>query len=150
MQVQISLQSEVTASALVQDIQKYAGLDYAAIYSKNLNELRKFITVNIYFGPVSDTPTQYSSNKKLNWIQERFSLTFGLSVGDLSSNENSDIEGDNAYIYGIGFRLNKYFRINAGNMLYRSKTSGGMEDDFSVGASIDLTAFDALKGLVSK
>ena len=137
-----------TSTLSTSDLQKYAGIDYAALYVPNSEELRQFVLANIYWGSVDDSPA--ALNVKDRWFQSRFSLSVGWCVGDLSNNQNSDIDGNNAFAFGIGFRLNKYFRLSAGSMQYRSKSGGTLRGDPFFGISIDVTAFDALKGLVSK
>lgn len=137
-----------TSSLSTSDLQKYAGIDYAALYVPNSEELRQFVLANIYWGSVDDLPA--ALNVKERWFQSRISLSVGWCIGDLSNNQNSDIDGNNAFALGIGFRLNKYFRLSAGSMQYRSKADGSLRGDPFFGISIDVTAFDALKGLVSK
>jgi len=46
--------------------------------------------------------------------------------------------------------MNKYFRFSIGDMIYRSKDNGDLKGQIYYGVSIDLTAFEALSGLVSK
>lgn len=141
-------QSVPTTSVSISDLQKYAGIDYAALYVPDRDELRQFVVANIYYGSVDDTPNDLTG--VLDHLQSRVSLSIGWCVGDLSNNQNSDIDGNNAYALGIGYRINKYFRVSAGTMKYRSKADGALRGETFYGISVDLTAFDALKGLVSK
>lgn len=147
---EVSVVAEAQASALVQDLQRYAGLDIGTLYSPGAEELRSFMLVNIYFGAVDDKPLPLSTNQWLRTLQTRASLTVGYDLGDMSDNQDSDIDGDNAYALGLGFRLNKYFRLSGGKMYYRSKDSGRIEDDGFAAISLDITAFKALQSLVTK
>jgi len=41
-----------------------------------------------------------------------------MALKDISGASNSKVSSQNAFVYGLGVRLNKYFRISAGGMLY--------------------------------
>lgn len=137
-----------TTSTSTEELQKYAGIDYGVLYVPDADELRQFVLANIYLGSVDDSPTGLQG--WANHLQSRVSLTVGWSVGDLSNNTGSDIDGQNAYALGLGYRLNKYFRASIGTMKYRAKSDGALRGEMFYGLSVDLTAFEALKGLVSK
>lgn len=145
-------------SDLVSDLKKYAGFDLGALYAYRLSELRGFAMVNIYWGPVQlSTSAPKSKTGAGEWIRERFSLSFGVALKDISGATDSKISGENAFVYGIGFRLNKYFRLTAGGLLYRavlpaingstSPANGSLRQEFFVGPSIDVTAVSALKSI---
>lgn len=151
---QVSVKSELSVSTQVEDLQKYAGIDIGALYAPSIDEMRQFLMVNIYYGAIEDQPDALNSEKGLaifssNYWRSRLSLSAGMSTGDFSSNGNSDIKDDKAYALGLGFRLNKYFRIGFGAMLYRA-TDEKMKRKPYFSLSMDLTAFQALQGLVSK
>jgi len=99
--------------------------------------------VNVYpFGPV-DLDT--NGMALVNW-KSRFSIALGMSLGDLSTSAKSRIKGDNAFVYGLGYRINKYFRVSVGGMTYRDAGSGnGLLNELFIGPSIDLTALPGLK-----
>jgi hypothetical protein len=156
LQLQVVAGVDVTASvieaALIQDLQKYAGFDAGALYVPRLHELRGFFTVNIYpFGPVNLTPEGSIKSR------DRWSLTFGISTGDISggASDKSKIHGDNAFVYGVGYRINKYFRFTAGGLLYRTGLIDGvtgnltnkLRHEFMIGPSIDITALPGLKSI---
>jgi len=84
-QVQLNVDSAVTTSTLIQDIQKYAGFDIGAVYAPGIDELRKFMTVNIYWGAVDATPTTVEKIAYRQFWLSRTSLTLGKSLGDLSA-----------------------------------------------------------------
>jgi hypothetical protein len=139
-------------SAIVADLKKYAGFDVGALYAYRVNDLRSYAMVNIYLGPVSLKTSDEGPASKA-----RFSLAFGMAIKDLSGASSSKVSGENAFIYGIGYRLNKYFRLSVGGMLYRttlpavngttSPANGSLRNELFIGPSIDVTALPALKSI---
>lgn len=149
------------ATDVVCDLQKYAGFDVGALYSFRLSELRAFAVVHIYFGPIQlKTGGALPKPGAGEWLRQRTSLAFGMAVKDLSGSTNSKISGENAFVYGLGIRLNKYFRITAGGLLYRttlpaangstSPANGSLRHEFFIGPSIDVTALSALQSIFAK
>ena len=140
---QWSLGVQQDISSTTTDFDKYAGVDVGAVYVPRINELRQFFMVNVYpWGPVV-----LDSNGLMmrNWKQ-RTALAFGVSLGDLSSNANSRVKKENAFVYGLSYRINKYFRITAGGVLYRESAPGSrLLNEFAFGPSIDITALPGLK-----
>jgi len=156
-----------TADDITEDLKKYAGFDIGALYIPRLHELREFATVNIYFGSVSLHPSNGTSNgirsgSICSFFKERLSLTFGMAIKDISGGDTSKskIKGENAFAYGMGFRLNRYFRITTGGVVYRtqlpavngvpSPITNKLRHEFMIGPSIDVTAIPALKGIFAK
>ena len=148
-------------SDVVSDLKKYAGFDVGALYAYRLSELRSFAMVHIYLGPVqlkTDAPPLKPG--RCESIRERVSLAFGMALKDVSGASNSKISSENAFVYGLGVRLNKYFRLTAGGMLYRttlpavngvtSPANGTLRHEFFVGPSIDVTALPALQSIFAK
>ncbi len=148
-------------SDVVSDLKKYAGFDVGALYSYRLSELRSFAMAHIYFGPVqlkTDAPPPKPGAGE--WLRQRTSLAFGIALKDISGASNSKITSEDAFIYGLGFRLNKYFRISAGGMLYRTTlpavagtsnaANGTLRQEFFIGPSIDVTALSALQSIFAK
>jgi len=61
-------------------------------------------------------------------------------IADISGRTNSRIKGENAFVYGLGFRPNKHFRISCGALLFRSAgTDSKLRHEFYVGPAIDIT-----------
>jgi hypothetical protein len=149
------------ATDVVCDLQKYAGFDVGALYAPRLSELRSFAMVDVYLGPVQlrtgATPPKAGIGE---WLHQRVSLAVGVALKDLSGSTQSKISGENAFAYGLGFRLNKYFRITAGGLLYRttlpaengstSPANGSLRQEFFIGPSIDVTALSALQSIFAK
>jgi len=148
-------------SDMVSDLKKYAGFDVGALYAYRLSELRSFAIVHIYLGPVqlkTDAPAPKPGVGE--WLRQRTSLAFGMALKDLSGSTQSKISGQNAFVYGVGIRLNKYFRLTAGGMLYRtslpaangstSPANGSLRHEFFIGPSIDVTALPALQSIFAK
>jgi len=150
-----------TETDIVSDLKKYAGFDVGALYSPRLSELRTFAMVNIYFGSVQ-LKTDVPPPKPGFWpaLQQRVSLAFGMALKDISGASKSKITSEDAFVYGLGFRLNKYFRLGAGGLLYRttlpaangstSPANGTLRQEFFVGPSIDVTAISALQSIFAK
>lgn len=139
---------EMDATVDTSDLEKYAGFDVGAIYVPRIDELRQFFTVNVYpFGPVELGATGLLKGG----IRSRLSLAFGMSLGDFSSRQSSRISNENVFLYGIGYRLNKYFRVSAGAAVYReaSPRSGLLQEVF-VGPSIDITALPGLRQVFAR
>ncbi len=150
----LTVSAGTDAADVVSDLQKYAGFDVGALYAPQLNELRSFFTANIYFKPVELRTDDWS-------IWQRLSLTLGASIGDLSGRDTNKtrISGDNAFVYGLGFRLNKYFRLTVGGMLYRLKlpsadaanpADNSLKHAFFFGPSLDITALPGLTTIFAK
>jgi hypothetical protein len=139
---QLSQGVALTQSSTTQDINKYAGFDAGALYAPRINELRGYYMVHIYpFGPV-----ELAASGKLNAL-DRWSIALGESSGDLSSNGASRVKGDKAFVYGLGFRINKYFRVSTGGMVYRDTVGNRLLNEWFIGPSIDITALPGLKSV---
>ena len=145
----------------VSDLKKYAGFDVGALYAYRLSELRTFAMVHIYFGTVqlkTDAPPLKPGAGE--WLRQRLSLAFGMALKDISGASNSKVSSQNAFVYGLGVRLNKYFRISAGGMLYRTTlpavggvtgaANGTLRHELFIGPSIDVTALSALQSIFAK
>jgi hypothetical protein len=149
------------ATDVVCDLQKYAGFDVGALYAYRLNDLRSFAMVHIYFGPVQlktgAAPPKAGAGE---WLRQRASFALGMALKDISGSTASKVSGENAFIYGLGIRFNKYFRVTAGGMLYRtslpamngstSPANGTLRQEFFFGPSIDVTALSALQSIFAK
>lgn len=136
--------------ATVKYLEKYAGADVASLWIPRLDEMRAFAVLHLYWGPVELTPEQPAGGKA-EWLRQRFSLGFGYSLKNVSSSHDTKIRGNNVWFYGIGFRFNRYFRINAGGALYRGPAAeAGLRNDFLVGPSLDVTALQYFRNIFAK
>lgn len=119
----VSVQAGGSTTGSTAAIEKFAGFDYGAVYAPRINELRQFATMNIYAGSVTDDPAKPlcgDDKKKRCFVQQRVSLTLGITISDISGAAHSKIKGNNAFICGIGFTLNRYFRLAVGSAVFRS------------------------------
>ena len=137
---QLSQGVQLSQSSTTQDLNKYAGFDVGALYVPRISELREFNMVHIYpWGPV-----ELDTSGKILFL-ERWSIAVGASFGDLSSNGSSRVKSDKAFVYGLGFRINKYFRVTAGGLVYRDAVGNRLLNEGFIGPSVDITALSALK-----
>jgi hypothetical protein len=135
---------QLTQSSVTQDLTKYAGFDTGALHAPRINELRQFYLVHIYpWGPV-----ELNTGSKVPFAQ-RWSLAVGASGADFSVNPDSRIRNGKAFAYGLGFRLNKYFRVTAGAMVYRDAVTNRLASALCFGPSIDITALPGLTSIFS-
>jgi hypothetical protein len=137
---QLSQGVALSQSSTTQDLNKYAGFDAGALYAPRINELRGFYMVHIY--PTGPVELETSGHIR---IRDRFSIAFGESTGDLSSNGASRVKNDKAFVYGMGVRINKYFRLTVGGMVYRDAVGNRLLNEVFIGPSIDITALPGLK-----
>ena len=131
------------------DLEKYAGFDVGVLYTPRVDELRQYFMIHIYpTGTVELEPGKIRGGR----VRNRLSIAVGVSFGDVSSNENSRVKEENAFVYGVGCRLNKYFRVTAGGMVFRSSgaTQCSLCNEFFVGPSIDLTALPGLRQIFAR
>lgn len=123
------------------DICKYFGLDVGAHWLPARDELRKVITLNIYPGRVGRLPSEDT-----NW--NRLSVAVSYDVGDLSGNKQSAIRENHHYSIGMGYRLNRYFRVGTGLSLYRHGDDNDLRRALYLSLSVDLTGFKVIEDLV--
>lgn len=132
----------LSQSSTTQDLNKYAGFDAGALYAPRINELRGFYMVHIY--PTG--PVDLDTSGRIPFL-DRWSIAVGASTGDISSNGASRVKGDKAFVYGVGFRINKYFRVTAGGLLYRDAVGNRLLNELFIGPSIDITALPGLQSI---
>jgi hypothetical protein len=133
----------VDLSTSTPDLAKYAGFDAGAIYIPRIEELRQFFMVHVYpWGPVDLDTNGLAAIK--GW-KSRFSIALGASIGDISANSGSRVKNDKAFVYGVGYRINKYFRVSAGGAVFRDTKTFDLHNEAFIGPSIDLTALPGLK-----
>lgn len=153
--IQLGSHTRVTASfpalASTKYLEKFAGFDLASIWVPRLDEMRAFAVAHVYWGPVELTPAPARSVSKGEWLRERLSLALGFSLKNISSSHPSKIRGNNVWVYGLGFRLNRYFRVTAGGAIYRGTApDAGLRNDFFIGPSVDLTAIEYFRQIFAK
>ena len=125
---------QLTQSAVTQDLSKYAGFDAAALQSPRTNELKPFYLVHAYpWGPVDLETSGHVP------FAQRWSLAVGMSASAAQNNRE--------FVYGLGFRLNKYFHFTAGTMISRDPASGRLRGTFCFGPSIEITALPGLTSI---
>jgi hypothetical protein len=124
------------------DICKYFGLDVGAHWLPARDELRKVFTVNIYPDKVGRLPSEQFAT----W--ERLSVAVSYDVGDISGNNQSAIRDNHNYSIGIGYRLNRYFRVGTGLSLYRHADDNDLRRALYLSLSVDLTGFKVIEDLV--
>jgi hypothetical protein len=149
----IGVSAQQISSAEVKYLEKYAAVDVAALWVPRINELRGFALLNVYWGPVELTPpsSKQVDQGKREWLRERTSLVLGFSLKNISSSHASKIRGNNVWVYGLGFRINRYVRVSAGSAIYRGPAQdSGLRNDFFVGPSIDLTAIEYFKTIFAR
>jgi hypothetical protein len=139
---QLSEGVALSQSSTTQDLNKYAGFDAGALFAPRINELRGFYMVHIY--PTGPVELETSGHIR---FRDRFSIAFGESTGDLSSNGASRVKSDKAFVYGLGVRINKYFRFTVGSMVYRDTVGNRLLNEVFLGPSIDITALPGLKSV---
>lgn len=123
------------------DICKYFGLDVGAHWLPARDELRKVVTLNIYPGKVGRLPSDDT-----HW--NRLSVAVSYDIGDISGNNQSAIRDNHHYSIGMGYRLNRYFRVGTGLSLYRHGDDNDLRRALYLSLSVDLTGFKAIEDLV--
>ena len=153
----------VTASSGVKDFEKYAAVDLGVAWIPGIEELRSFVTVNIYLGPVEERP--YTKGIWKETLRQTISLTAGYAFADISGRNPQQglFRDNNAFLVGVGVRLNKYFRLIGGTAIYRrelltapaagtvsAELQGRLRTAAFLGGSIDVTALPNLRALFGK
>jgi hypothetical protein len=114
--------SETTAE--VSDLEYYAGFDVGALAVSDFGVV-PFFTVNMYIKRVE-------IDKDPRRVDEACSLSAGIAL------KTSDIPTDGVtYYVGVGYRLNKLFRITLGSSLYKTVDTKKLVGKASIGLSLD-------------
>lgn len=131
---QITPGIQLPQTAFTQDLTKYAALDAGVLQTPHFNDLRQFYLVHAYpWGPVGLETSGHVP------FAQRWSLAIGASPGTAGSGRE--------VVYGLGFRVNKYFHFTAGVMIRRDAASGRLSGSFCFGPSIDITAMPGLTSI---
>ncbi len=124
--------AKIDLAVVTAELEKYAGLDAGVLAAPRLGEIQAATLVAIYpFGPV-----EFAEPRK--W--QRLSLNLGVS----------SFNGRQAYFYGAGFRLNRFFRVSVGALVYRRANETAFRQEFALMPSIDLSALPGLSSLFSR
>lgn len=97
----------------------YIGLDVGYAYIGNFSRFVTYSGLNIYFRPVNKNIPLSRYKNVWDIVATRASLLVGVTVGSIEkANVRKGIVGNSGIILGTGFRLNSWFRINGGALLY--------------------------------
>ena len=153
----------LVAASGVRDFEKYASVDLGVAWIPGIEDLRTFVTVNVYLGRVEERP--YIKGGFLEAMRQTVSFTGGYAFADISGSDpqRALYRSNNAFLAGVGVRLSKYFRIVGGTALYRREllsppAAGSVAESLQgrlrtagfVAASIDVTALPSLRLLFGK
>lgn len=153
----------MVAASGVKDFEKYASVDLGVAWIPGIEDLRTFVTINVYLGRVEEKP--YFRGGLLEAMRQTVSFTGGYAFADISGSDPQKAlyRSNNAFLVGVGLRLNKYFRIVGGTALYRHEllnppAAGSVAESLQgrlrtagfVAASIDVTALPNLRLLFGK
>jgi hypothetical protein len=83
-------------------------------------------------------------------FQQRFSISGGVSLGDISGQKNPPFANNYAFVAGGGWRLNKYVRAFVGDMLYRNKFTDRVNHTACFGFSVDFSALGNITSVFGK
>ena len=83
-------------------------------------------------------------------FQQRFSVSGGVSIGDISGQKAPAFASEYAFVAGGGWRLNKYFRAFLGDLLYRNKYTDRINHTLCFGFSVDFSALGNITSVFGK
>ena len=116
--------SSFESSVTISDLEYYAGFDIGYFIVSDQN-VYPFFTVNIY-------PHKVEINKDPQGLWERLSLSGGIAI------KSADIPSNGmVYMLGLGFRMNKLFRITAGTAFYQDITTKKIKGEYTAGLSLN-------------
>lgn len=141
--------STSTAELEIRDIEYWTGFELGYLNLSDSEEIAPFFLIDIHpariemGGPGVGTGEFW--NKNTWW--KHFSLSVGFSLSELNFGESTE----SAYFLGLGFRLNPYLRIHAGQSLIDGKIGGEHTrvKDWSYGVSINVREIAHVMGLFS-
>lgn len=117
----IKISEQVNIAVLAEE-NAYIGLDTGVGYAfGSANGLFTYQGANFYFRPVNHR-TPFSELKGTDAFLKRFSLYLGIA--QIITDEEDRFEGllgDSSLLVGVGFRLNRGFRINIGGLVHSIK-----------------------------
>ena len=113
----------------------YMGMDLGAAWSPDIEDFFTYVGANIYFRPVNKkAPLRWSDfhrGQLRSELAKRFSLTIGVVLNDLTrdgqfqglsqQNLTQGLIADKPMVALVGFRLNSFFRIAAGALVFKDR-----------------------------
>lgn len=134
----------------------YIGLDVGYAYIGNFSRFAGYSGLNIYFRPVNKNIPLSKYKNWLDILATRASLLVGITIESIEKiNVRKGIVGTKGIILGAGVRLNSWFRINGGGLLYYRYDNNPImnSDRYStkvspfISASIDIDVQQLIGGL---
>lgn len=97
----------------------YIGLDVGYAYISNFSQFSTYTGLNIYFRPVNKHLPLSVYKRFMDVIATRTSLLLGITIESVTKTGiRKGLINNNGVILGAGFRLNSWFRVNGGTVLY--------------------------------
>jgi len=97
----------------------YFSLDFGVGYSWQINSTFLYTGVNIYLVPVNKNASYPLFKNKGYGIPRRASLLLGVTNTKIGEGNSENLFANNNLLAGIGLRINRSFKINFGELLYR-------------------------------
>lgn len=147
--------SVLTRADTYTDIQSeespYIGIDFGVMVAPEISSTFVFEGVNFHLKPVN-RHAKFSDLKGWDEQLKRISFSFGVAqrVGDYNDTYEN-LVGVGSPFVGVGYRLNRMIRINAGGLFYKSQDPNPIINETSVkgtyflSASIDIKLKDAIQ-----
>lgn len=130
----------------------YIGIDLGLVYAFSLESMFIYEGVNFYFKPVN-REALFSDLECWDEFYKRFSVYLGVAQLLTDKPDNfKPLFGKNSLLTGVGWRLNRTFRINAGALMHYEINSNPLIDTqtFKVSPTISLSVdLDIVKALGS-
>lgn len=108
----------------------YIGTDYGFTHFLNIDEIRPYFGVNIYFVPVNKKASykfsDATSDKEFfESLLKHTSLSIGLPILSVKNDEKGidDLFGERSLMTGVGFRFGKAFKASYGLLWFKADTN---------------------------
>lgn len=131
-------------------------LDVGIAYVGNVDKVMTYSGVNIYFRPI-DKNNPFNNNKGWDrWVAVRTSFLLGITMNSIEEpNIRKGLIGNSALVLGLGYRVNPFFKINAGTFVYYKYSNNPLISQQSyytkaspfISLSIDLDAKELFSGI---
>ncbi|MDO7171437.1 hypothetical protein [Mariniflexile sp. AS56] len=137
---------------LTADKNAYIGIDLGLVYAFSLESMFIYEGTNFYFKPVN-REALFSDLEGWDEFFKRFSAYIGVAQLITDKPDNfKPLFGKNSLLTGVGWRLNRTFRINTGALMHYEINSNPLIDTqkFKVSPTISLSVdLDIVKALGS-